>query len=177
MLQFLSHRSPLIFWGIWPLLPCMLSEDRVILLAFLMFLFIFFKCADEYSRIASINAVRWDILCHNRPCSDNYIVADSCVTQNNAACTNKNVISNLDDSDFCMHASQCRACVMCQEFYIWRQCHIISYRNQPRPIRINRIATVILEVFPALNPCSKQYSMAASSGLVPPANNRAQQRN
>ena len=86
-------------------------------------------------------------MCHDGTCSNNYIIADPGITENNAIGSDKNVISDSNNAYLSMSPGFSCTRIVCKYPYIAGQHNIVSNRNQPWPICIYRIAAVILKVF------------------------------
>ena len=119
-----------------------------------MLVLIFVKRTNILSRIASIHTIGWNIVCNDGTCSDNDIIANSCITKNDAACSDKDIVANLNNANFCMCAYLDSTCIMCKEPDPTGQSYIIPDGDQPRPISIDRISTVVLKVFSRLESMS-----------------------
>lgn len=113
------------------------------------------KSAHKSCGVSCINTIRWHIVRHHRSSTNNHIIPNACIAENDTICSNKHIASYPDNSYFCMCTSLDGTSIMRKNPHITRQRHIIPNRNQPRPIRINRITAVILEILSCCKTVSK----------------------
>ena len=92
---------------------------------------------------------------HDGTSSDNYIISDSGITENDAIGSNKNVVSDSNNAYLSMSPGFPCTCIVCKYPYIAGQHNIVSNRNQPWPICIYRVATIVFKILSCGKPVSK----------------------
>lgn len=94
-------------------------------------------------------------MCHDGTCSNNYIIADPGIAENNAIGSDKNVISDSNNAYLSMSPGFSCTRIMCKYPYIAGQHNIVSNRNQPWPICIYGITAIVFKILSCGKPVSK----------------------
>ena len=92
---------------------------------------------------------------HDGTSSDNYIISDSGITKDDAIGSNKNIISDSNNAYLSMSPGFSCTRIVCKYPYIAGQHNIVSNRNQPWPICIYRVATIVFKILSCGKPVSK----------------------
>lgn len=94
-------------------------------------------------------------MCHDGTCSNNYIIADPGITENNAIGSDKNVISDSNNAYLSMSPGFSCTRIVCKYPYIAGQHNIVSNRNQPWPICIYGITAIVFKILSCGKPVSE----------------------
>lgn len=94
-------------------------------------------------------------MCHDGTCSNNYIIADPGIAENNAIGSDKNVISDSNNAYLSMSPGFSCTRIMCKYPYIAGQHNIVSNRNQPWPICIYGITAIVFKILSCGKPVSE----------------------
>ena len=94
-----------------------------------MFLLKLTKRTYELCRVSCINTARRNIVCYDRARTNNYIISNSGIAENNTICSDKNIVSYFHNAYFGMRPCLHRTCIVCKDSHIACQCDIVTNRN------------------------------------------------
>ena len=105
---------------------------------------------------------------HDGTSSDNYIISDSGITKDDAIGSNKNIISDSNNAYLSMGPGFSCTRIVCKYPYIAGQHNIVSNRNQPWPICIYRVATIVFKILSCGKPVSEAIIHCSFLRRCPP---------